>query len=104
MYENRQFAVFNTSELDKINFNEVLETSKDTLRFSSDKTKTFVKWDGDTVPPSVQSLTTAQYYTYEEILELLTGPEWYSKPIVFTSLPENSPLSFGPIITTAGGL
>jgi hypothetical protein len=103
MYENRQFAVFLVSELDKINFNEVLETSKDTLRYNTDKTKTFVKWDGETVPTSVQTLTSAEYYTYEEILELLTTPEWTSVQPVY-SLPGPSPLKIEPIITTVGGL
>ena len=33
-YNNRNFMVFNVSELDTINFNEVLETSVDTVRKS----------------------------------------------------------------------
>ena len=103
MYENRQFAVFLVSELDKINFNEVLETSKNTLRFNANNTKTFVKWDGETVPPTVQSLTSAEYYNYEEILQLLATPEWTAVQEGFY-LPGPSPLSTGPLITTLGGL
>jgi hypothetical protein len=77
MYENRQFAVFSTSELNVINFSEVLETSAETVRKSVDGTKTFVKWDGETPPPSVQALTTIEgYYTYTEMLEILSTPEW----------------------------
>jgi hypothetical protein len=78
MYESRNFAIFSTSELDQINFSEVLETSVDTVRKSVDGTKTFVKWDdGGTTPPSVQALTTLEgIYTYEEILEILSTPEW----------------------------
>lgn len=77
MYEARQFAIFSASELDKINFAEVLETSADTVRKSVDGTKTFVKWDGEKVPPSVQTLTTIEgYYTYSEILEILSTPVW----------------------------
>jgi hypothetical protein len=77
MYENRQFAIFSTTELDQINFDEVLETSAETVRKSVDETKTFVKWDGETPPPSVQALTTIEgYYTYEEILNILSTPEW----------------------------
>jgi len=77
MYDNRQFAIFSTSQLNQINFSEVLETSVDTVRLSTDGTKTFVKWDGETPPPSVQALTTVQgYYTYEEILNILSTPEW----------------------------
>jgi hypothetical protein len=77
-YENRQFMIFNVSELDNIDFNEVLETSKDTVRKSIDGTKTFVKWEGN-IPSSVQSLTTKEGpYTYNEILTILEGLEWAS--------------------------
>jgi hypothetical protein len=79
MYENRQFAIFSTTELNQINFTEVLETSETTVRLSTDGSKTFVKWDGETPPPSVQALTTIEgYYTYEEMLEILSGEEWVS--------------------------
>ncbi len=45
-YENREFMIFNVSELNKINFNEVLETSAETVRKSVDESKTLVKWEG----------------------------------------------------------
>lgn len=76
-YENREFMVFSTTELDKIDFTQVLETSIDTVRKSVDLTKTFVKWDGPIIPPSVESLTTKEGpYTYTEILAILATPEW----------------------------
>ena len=69
MYENRQFAIFSLTEIDKIDFSQVLETSADTLRKSVDGTRSFVKWDSITPPPSVEALTTIEgYYTYTEIL------------------------------------
>ena len=77
MYDNRQFAIFSTTELPLINFSEVLESSADTCRVSTDGTLTFVKWDSITPPPSVEALTTIEgYYTYSEILEILSGEEW----------------------------
>lgn len=76
-YEHRQFMVFNVSELTNINFNEVLETSAETVRKNTDETKTFVKWDGEEIPPSIQSLTTKEGpYTYDEMLTLLNSSEW----------------------------
>lgn len=79
MYTNRQFAIFNVSELDKIDFNQVLETSADTVRKSVDGTKTFVKWEGDE-PECLSSLTTIEgYYTYDEIMGILSTEEWTSK-------------------------
>ena len=76
-YEQRQFMIFGTSELPLIDFSQVLETSIDTVRKSVDETKTFVKWDGNIIPSSVDSLTTKEGpYTYEEIITILNGPEW----------------------------
>ena len=76
-YESREFMIFNVSELGNINFLEVLETSADTVRKSVDMTKTFVKWEGETIPPSVANLTTKEGpYTYNEILSILSTPEW----------------------------
>ena len=83
-YGQREFMIFNVSELPLIDFTQVLETSIDTVRKSIDETKTFVKWDGDIIPSSVDSLTTKEGpYTYEEILNILSTPEWtYPDPIV----------------------
>ena len=80
MYENRNYVIFSVTELDKINFEEVLETSADTVRRSVDGTKTFVKWEDGAdvpVPPSVLALTTADpYLTHAQMLELMATPEW----------------------------
>jgi hypothetical protein len=75
-YDGRKFMIFNVSELNQINFNEVLETDIDTVRKSVDETKTFVKWDG-AMPDCVYNLTTKEGpYTYDEILVILATPEW----------------------------
>jgi len=77
-YENREFMIFNVSELDQIDFTQVLETSAETVRKSVDETKTFVKWDG-TMPECVTNLTTKEGpYTYDEIVQILLEPEWTS--------------------------
>jgi hypothetical protein len=76
-YNNREFMIFSVTELPTINFNEVKETSIDTVRKSIDGTKTFVKWDGETIPSSVESLTTKEGpYTYDEIIVILATEEW----------------------------
>ena len=81
-YENREFMIFNVSELPQIDFTQVCETSIDTIRKSIDGTKTFVKWDGAT-PSSVTSLTTKEGpYTYTEIIDILNGPEWTSNEMI----------------------
>ncbi len=83
VYETRNFMVFNVSELPTIDFTQVLETSIDTVRKSVDETKTFVKWDGEVIPTSVDSLTTKEGpYTYLEMVDILGGPEWTTNDVV----------------------
>jgi hypothetical protein len=75
--EPKYYVIFNVSELDKINFNQVFETSIETVRKSVDETLTFVKYNTDEMPSSVASLDTKQGpYSHEEILEILATPEW----------------------------
>lgn len=77
-YEDRTYIIFNTSELNIINFSEVLELSSDTVRKSVDETKTFVKWCGDVQPSCVSSLTTIYgTYSYSQILTIMSSAEWY---------------------------
>ena len=82
--EPKYYVIFNVSELDKIDFNQVFETSIETVRKSVDETLTFVKYATDEMPSSVASLDTKQDpYSHEEILTILATPEW-NPP-----LPEN---------------
>ena len=75
-YQNRRFVIFEVTELPLIDFNQVYETSIDTVRKSVDQTQTFVKYDMPQ-PSSVAALTTKSIeYTYDEILQILATPEW----------------------------
>jgi hypothetical protein len=75
-YDNRRYVIFDVSELNEIDFTQVLETSAETVRKSVDETKTFVKYEGEQ-PSSVAALTTkSQEYTHEEILAILATTEW----------------------------
>ena len=76
MYDSREFMIFSCSELNQIDFTQVLETSEETVRKSVDGLKTFVKWSGP-IPESVLTLETKEGpYTYEEMLTILAGPDW----------------------------
>ncbi len=82
--EPKYYVIFNVSELDKIDFEQVFETSIETVRKSVDETLTFIKYATDEMPSSVSSLETKQGpYSHEEILTILATPEW-NPP-----LPEN---------------
>ncbi len=68
----RNYVIIDASEVSSVDFNQVLETSSDTLRYSLDGTQTFIKFVGDT-PSFLEGKTT---YTNEEILTILAGEEW----------------------------
>jgi hypothetical protein len=75
-YDIRNFMIFPVSELSKIDFAQVLETTVDTVRVSADGTLTLVKWDGD-LPLCLADVTGTQGpYTYEEIVAILSGTDW----------------------------
>ena len=106
MYENRKYLIIPSSIVDNINFTQVHETSKDTLRYSVDGTKTFVKYDlityeedfvqtitnAETGEPMATTIPAGTYgrpsiydpsypeYTHEEILQVLSTEEW-TRPI-----------------------
>ena len=75
-FENRHYVVFDLTEVDTIDFSEVMETSADTLRKNLANTQSFVKYES-VMPASVAALTTrSQEYSHEEILALLAGTDW----------------------------
>ena len=81
--EPKYYVIFNVSELDKIDFSQVFETSIETVRKSVDETLTFVKYATDEMPSSVSSLDTKQGpYSHEEILEILLTEDWTPIPPV----------------------
>lgn len=75
-FENRHYVIFDLTEVDTIDFSEVMETSVDTLRKNLANTQSFVKYESD-MPASVAALATrSQEYTHEEILAILAGADW----------------------------
>ena len=101
-YNNRRYLIIPSSIVNQIDFSQVMETSVDTLRYSIDETKTFVKYyvtvveedttetylDADTgeeVTVVVEagiygrpSIYNSEYpeYTHDEMLVVLEGEEW----------------------------
>jgi hypothetical protein len=74
--EDRNYVIFDADEVDKINFTQVLETSAETLRFSVDGTKTFVKFEGSTPACLDQVTSKSESYSHSEILVILATEEW----------------------------
>ena len=75
---NKTYVIIDSSEVTSVDFDQVAETSADTLRYSLDGTKTFVKYEG-TQPFFLLGKTE---YDNEEILTILSGPEWTSGEII----------------------
>ena len=67
----RKYVIINAEEVSLVDFNQVLNTSADMLKWSLDGSKTFVKFEGDT--PSF--LIGEPQYTQEEMLSILSGSE-----------------------------
>jgi len=72
------YCIIDASEVSSVDFDQVAETSADTLRYSLDGTQTFVKYEG-TQPFFLLGKTE---YDQEEILTILSGPEWASDKII----------------------
>lgn len=99
MHVNRRYVIFSISELSTINFDEVYQTSSETIRSSIDGTKAFVKFETNTIdvtprgledpsylvepvfeiqiPASITALTTkSQLYTHAEFKQILSTSDW----------------------------
>ncbi len=68
----RNYVIIDASEVSSVDFNQVLETSADTLRYNLAGTQTFVKFEGDT-PSFLEGKTTN---TRSEMLTILSGSDW----------------------------
>ena len=75
-FDQRHYVIIPYSEVEVIDFDQVLETDVNTVRKSIDGAKTFIKYEGE-MPSSVVALEDkSQEYNYEEILEILHTTEW----------------------------
>lgn len=75
-YANRIYMIISGSDVEHIDFNSVVETSVDTLRYTLDGQQTFVKWTG-LQPACVDVCAHSEGpYTYEEMAQILTGSAW----------------------------
>ena len=72
------YVTLDFSEASELDYDQILQTSIDTLRISADGTRTIVKWITEYgVPSSVEALTTkGPYLTYDEALTLMSTEAW----------------------------
>ena len=77
-FETRKYVIIPSSEINNIDFSEVLESAPNTCRYSVDATKTFVKYEGEQ-PSSVTTIIgKSQEYSHAEILAILATEDWTS--------------------------
>lgn len=74
--ENRKYLIVNTTELDKIDFSQVMQKSQFNIRKTNDGSKFIIKWE-EIDPTFLNDLQTKQGpYTHSEILAILEQSEW----------------------------
>jgi len=78
----RTYAVINIAELDLIDFSQIEQTSRNTIRKSLDNTQFVIKWQDGYEPTFIADGTVIPVgiYTHSEILELMATDKW-SEPI-----------------------
>tara|TARA_R110000803_G_scaffold7705_1_gene24821 strand:- start:691 stop:933 length:243 start_codon:yes stop_codon:yes gene_type:complete len=70
------YIIIDMSEIALVDFNQVLETSEQTVRLSVDGSQTVLKWEG-AEPSFVSTLNSYEGpYTHKEILVIMSTPEW----------------------------
>lgn len=80
MFDDRKYLIISVSEINKINFDEVIQNSPQYMRKSVDQTKTLIKWDGSD-PSFISSLTSKDGpYSYDQILSIMGTSEWTEMP------------------------
>ena len=69
---NRQYVIINTDELGAINFDEVLETSVDTLRYNIAGDQAVLKYEG----AKPRCLYGKDTLSHSDMLTVLAGEAW----------------------------
>lgn len=72
----KNYVIFDISELDLVDFGEVLEDSPNSLRKSRDGQKAVIKWSGSS-PSFISNMTSIEGpYNETEILAIMETPLW----------------------------
>lgn len=90
-FENRRWIIIPTCFLNSVDFSSILENNPQTLRYSLDKSKTFIKYD-DSKPKFISNITCLcpkcgcsennwcmtgiTELKHNEILSILSTTEW----------------------------
>ena len=78
-YNNLTYAVINVNDLDKVNYDQILNNnaSNIVLRKNADETQCIIKWATSPAFIYVDELVTPiDTYTHQQILQLIETAEW----------------------------
>ena len=67
----KKYVIINKEMVEAVDFKQVIETSKSTLRYSLDGNKTILKFVGD-MPTYLDG---EQVYSHSEIIEIINNPD-----------------------------
>lgn len=81
-FENRRWLVIPATDVENVNFNQVLEANADSLRYSVDGSKTFVKYEILVVEEDITD-TFVEAETGEEVTHT-TAAGTYGRPTIYT--------------------
>ena len=76
------YVIIETKYLEYVDFSKIKEDNPDTLRYSLNGEKFFVKYGGEQ-PDFIFNITQDSVglpeHSHQEILQILSGPEWQSQ-------------------------
>ncbi len=77
-YSDRTYAFANVTDIDKVDFSQVMETSVDTVRLSIDESQFTLKWFTANEPTFITdgSVSLTWRGTHAECLTRLAGNDW----------------------------
>tara|TARA_R100001015_G_C4537329_1_gene102175 strand:+ start:324 stop:548 length:225 start_codon:yes stop_codon:yes gene_type:complete len=73
-----KYVIILAEDVSNIDFNQVLETSEDTLRFSLNRHEALVKFEGSTPTFLIGKVQ----HDYDGIMDILSGSNWTSEEII----------------------
>tara|TARA_R110002012_G_scaffold67049_1_gene174982 strand:- start:1267 stop:1491 length:225 start_codon:yes stop_codon:yes gene_type:complete len=73
-----KYVIILAEDVANVDFNQVLETSENTLRYSLDNQEALVKFRGSTPTFLIGKVQ----HDYEGIMDILSGPNWSSEEII----------------------
>ena len=69
---SKTYCIIDSDDVSSVAFDQVFETSAETLRYSVDDSQTFVKYEGS----KPRFLYGKDTYTHSQMLTILDGEDW----------------------------